>query len=52
MGNMAYCRFRNTLDDLHDCYRHIDDEVSEAEAKARTELVRLCGIIASEVGDD
>lgn len=49
MGNMAYCRFQNTLADLQDCYRHIDDEVSEAEHKARLALVRLCAMIADEV---
>lgn len=26
MSNMSYCRFRNTLNDLRDCYEALDVE--------------------------
>jgi len=44
MSNMSYCRWRNTLTDLRDCFEHIADpeELSEDEASARVELVALC----------
>jgi len=46
MGNMAYCRFENTLGDLRDCAMHIDDSLSEAEHKARLSLYDICKEIA------
>lgn len=47
MSNMDHCRFTNTLEDLRDCYEHMDDEdLSEAEAKARLRLIKLCVDIA------
>ena len=55
MGNMAYCRFENTLADLRDCYDHMDepldgrDEVSEF--RARQKLIKLCREIALNYGD-
>ena len=58
MANMSYCRFENTLTDLHDCLNHIDDELeSETEKKARKKLVKLCqriidGYDAENCGDD
>lgn len=39
MGTMAYCRFQNTLGDLSECEEHMEDNVSEAEAEARVELI-------------
>ena len=43
MANMSYCRFRNTLGDLRDCYDNLDDnDLSEEEAKARRRLVKVC----------
>ena len=42
MPNMAYCRFTNTKEDLQDCMDHIDEPVSEAEHKARIQLVKRC----------
>ena len=45
--NMSYCRFRNTLDDLNDCYNHLDDTgMNDEEMLARTKLIRLCMSIA------
>ena len=52
MSNMAYCRFRNTLSDLRDCYGSIwDDLDEEEEARARRALVKLCITIADEAED-
>lgn len=43
MGNMSYCRFQNTLDDLKDCFYNMDDEeLSPAEAKAKYNLILVC----------
>lgn len=51
MSNMGYCRFQNTLDDLRDCYRNMDNEVSDKEHKARIALVKLCVSISDEYKD-
>ena len=50
MANMSYCRFQNTLQDLLDCYRHMDDddELSAKEKAARFRLLKLCEQIASD----
>lgn len=54
MSNMSYCRFRNTLNDLQDCYEHIgedeENELSEEEFKAKRNLIDLCVDIALEEG--
>jgi hypothetical protein len=53
MGNMSYCRFINTLQDLQDCYENMDDEeLSEGEEKARKRLIQLCDNIATDYGDE
>jgi hypothetical protein len=60
MSNMDYCRFQNTLQDLKDCYEHMDeteetderDGLSREEAKARTRLIGLCETIAAEYGEE
>ena len=48
MSNMSYCRFKNTLPDLRDCYESWDDEVSPNEAKARARLLKLCKQIVDD----
>lgn len=49
MGNMSYCRFRNTLGDLDDCYEALDETLaSDDEIKARLSLIRLCALIADD----
>lgn len=48
MSNMSYCRFRNTLNDLRDCYDNMDEETSEEEMKARERLIALCARIAED----
>ncbi len=51
MGNMSYCRFQNTAEDLQDCYDNLDvDDISESEKKARTRLIKLCISIAEDYG--
>lgn len=53
MGNMSYCRFRNTLEDLRDCEESMNDEPdSEGEQKARIKLIKLCRRIADDYGDE
>ena len=53
MGNMSYCRFENTFNDLNDCYddmvygKDIDD-LSETERDYRNRLVELCKKISDE----
>jgi hypothetical protein len=53
MGNMGYCRFQNTVDDLADCQDHLDDELtSKEEERARKRLIRICKEIASDFEED
>ncbi len=49
MGNMGYCRFRNTVNDLQDCYYHLSDEIEDDdELKARKTLIRICKDIVQD----
>lgn len=53
MSNMSYCRFQNTLDDLRDCYVHIEelqrnDSSDITEVNAMKKLIELCKTIAEE----
>lgn len=54
MSNMSHCRFQNTLDDLRDCREALSDsldplaDLSEEEAKAARNLIKLCRRIADE----
>ena len=47
MGNMSYCRFENTAQDLQDCLRAIENrdvyEFSSYELNGFKKLVRLAG---------
>ena len=52
MANMSYCRFRNTLSDLNECYSNIENETSEEEEKAKEALIKLCKKIAHLYNDD
>ena len=50
MSNMSYCRFRNTLADLRDCYDNWDEaDDNEEEVKARTRLLKLCRTIGEDI---
>lgn len=49
MANMSYCRFRNTLGDLRDCFDNMEEPIgSREEARARRNLVELCETISNE----
>jgi hypothetical protein len=48
---MSYCRFRNTLKDLQDCYENMEEvleEYCDEEKRAREKLIELCDDIAYE----
>lgn len=52
MGNMSYCRFVNTRQDLKDCMDHMDDDdLSPAEEKERLKLIELAIEIAETYAD-
>lgn len=60
MGNMSYVRFQNTLIDLRDCmeaaeYSNTAEELfeslSEEEAKAAKQLLKLCRQFADDYDD-
>ena len=52
--NMSYCRFRNTVIDLVDCLRALEEidfnisELSEDEAEAACRLIELCQEIGGQ----
>lgn len=52
---MSYCRFINTLQDLRDCYDHMnddnDDGMSDEEKRAKKGLIDLCKEIACDFED-
>ena len=50
MSNMSYVRFENTVRDLADCVEHLDDQLSESEARARARLLQLCVQVVQECG--
>lgn len=52
MSNMAYCRFRNTVQDLWDCHQNMehDDDLDKYEQTARKQLIKLCVEIAEDFG--
>lgn len=51
MSNVSYYRFRNTLDDLRDCYEYMDEPESKAEQEARRRLIKLCMKIVHDYED-
>ena len=51
MSNMTYCKYRNTLKDLRDCYDSMYDETSPEEDQAKMSLIKLCKQIAEENED-
>lgn len=53
MPNMSYCRFRNTVDDLRDCWDNIYEVPdAEEEARARLRLIKICKKIADACADE
>ena len=52
MGNMSYCRFRNTLNDLRDLEEEFtDDTISKDEHEARWQLLKLMRKLVREYED-
>jgi hypothetical protein len=51
MANMSYCRFQNTVQDLQECLGNMGELVSDAELKAKKELIEICIEIAEQYGD-
>lgn len=49
---MAYCRMRNTLGDLRECYTSINEEedLSTEEEAAKAEIIELCATIVERFG--
>ena len=54
MSNMSYCRFRNTLPDLRDCFDNWEDIPAEnvEEQQAQVRLLKLCIKVAKNYGSD
>ena len=52
MGNMSYCRFENTLEDLQDCHEALENIYDEIKDMSRYEkqliipFIELCKEIA------
>ncbi len=58
MSNMSYCRFENTLNDLRDCRKALqelfeseDKQLSEYESDAAMALIEECESIMQLVAD-
>ena len=51
MGNMSYCRFENTANDLRDCVNAIDrgetDELNEYEKSGLADILKLAEYIVN-----
>lgn len=58
MGNMSYCRFRNTLIDLQDCVdaietgELIDEGIDRSELQALIELRDLCEYLVNDLSGE
>ena len=60
MGNMSYCRFENTYQDLKECYealqsegvKGIEEDASQYEKPYIKKLIELCKDIAEEFEDE
>ena len=48
MANMGYCRFENTYRDLLDCYRNINNNLSDSEHRYRELMIKVCQGILDE----
>tara|TARA_B100002019_G_C21106908_1_gene516399 strand:- start:277 stop:471 length:195 start_codon:yes stop_codon:yes gene_type:complete len=53
MGNMSYCRFENTMNDLKDCLRHIaEDAENLRDEESRWEMIQMFHEIAEDFNGD
>lgn len=53
MANMSYCRFQNTVSDMRDCIRNIEEPIREDlqdERIARKAFIALCVEVANNHG--
>jgi hypothetical protein len=54
MGNMSYCRFENTGNDLADCvenWESDDEDFSDTEQQAKDKIIELAREIVSIEGN-
>lgn len=53
MGNMSYCRFENTMNDLEDCINNIHRECNNStDERYRQQMIELFMEIASQYEGD
>lgn len=53
MGNMSYCRFENTMDDLQDCIRNIYREAENSrDEQSRQRMIELFKEVAEDFEGD
>ena len=61
MGNMSYCRFENTYQDLEECYealrneggvKGVSEESGDYEKPYIKKLIELCRNISDDFEDD
>jgi hypothetical protein len=53
MGNMSYCRFENTMDDLMDCIQNIYRKAeNDHDEQSRQNMIALFMEIASQYEGD
>lgn len=58
MANMSYCRFRNTVIDLQDCYDALSDPdednepLDPDELRAKKQLISLCEEIVMDFREE
>lgn len=54
MGNMSYCRFENTLNDLQDCLDNweLNEDTSIYESSGKKGIIRLAREIVEMEGEE
>ena len=53
MGNMSYCRFENTMDDLRDCINNIYRQAeNERDEQCRQQMIALFKEVAEDFEGD
>ena len=60
MGNMGYCKFENTYNDLEECYealsnggiKDLEQDANQYEKPYIRKLINLCQDIADEFGEE
>jgi len=51
---MPYCRFRNTLMDMRECYNSMqeEEELEAEEDAAKKDIIELCATIVERFGKE